>query len=349
MTTETPSHTVAFELPADRIATRPFESAGRRRDEAPMLVARRSQDEIVDARVADLPRFLDAGDVLVVNQSATIAAAVALGDGRLIHLSTQVGAERWVVELRQACRHGSLPFLDAHPGPIPLPGGGEIDLLCPYPAGQVGPVRLWLAGLRLPTTLTGYLAQHGQPIRYGCDAERWPLAAYQTIFGLTPGSAEMPSAARGFTAELVAELVGAGVVIAPITLHTGVSSLETGEPPYPERFDVPAASAEVVNEARTGGRRVVAVGTTSTRAIESAADERGRVHASQGWTDLVIGPGRGVGVVDGILSGWHEPQASHLLLLEAVAGRPLLERSYARALEGTYRWHEFGDFHLILA
>ncbi|MFP5369435.1 MAG: S-adenosylmethionine:tRNA ribosyltransferase-isomerase, partial [Actinomycetes bacterium] len=291
---------------------------------------------------------LDAGDVLVVNQSATIAAAIAIGDGRILHLSTQLGSERWVVEVRRACGFGSLPLTDAAPGPIPLPSGAEVDLLAPYGRHDDGRVRLWLARLRLPATLAAYLAEHGEPIRYGCDAERWPLSAYQTVFGLTPGSAEMPSAARGFTLELVSELVGAGVVLAPITLHTGVSSLESHEPPYPERFGVPAATAELVNEARRTGHRIIAVGTTATRAIESAADEDGDVRASNGWTDLVIGPERGVRVVDGILSGWHEPEASHLLLLEAIAGVTLLERSYARALTGEYRWHEFGDFHLIL-
>jgi S-adenosylmethionine:tRNA ribosyltransferase-isomerase len=342
------SPSLEFELPVERIATRPFEAGGRRRDEAPMLVSWRWSNDVVDARVADLPRFLDAGDVLVVNQSATLAAAVPVGDGRVLHLSTQLGEERWVVELRQTCGFGSLPLLDARPGPIALAGGAEVDLLTPYPQEHDGPVRLWLAGLRLPARLPAYLAEHGQPIRYGCGAERWPLSAYQTVFGLTPGSAEMPSAARGFTLELVSELVGAGVVIAPITLHTGVSSLEAHEPPYPERFAVPAATAELVNDAHLAGHRVIAVGTTATRAIETAADERGRVRAAQGWTDLVLGPDRGVRVVDGILSGWHEPEASHLLLLEAIAGRPLLERSYARALAGEYRWHEFGDFHLVL-
>jgi len=312
-----------------------------------MLVSWRSRDEVADGRVADLARHLAAGDVLIVNQSATLPAAVDVGDGRILHLSTQLGDERWVVEVRQVCGHGSLP-LTATAGPLALPGGAEVDLLAPYPSGHRDPARLWQARVRLPTALPSYLAQHGEPIRYGCGAERWPMAAYSTVFGLVPGSAEMPSAARGFTAELVAELIGVGVVVAPITLHTGVSSLEAHELPYPERFSVPAASAELVNQARTAGRRVVAVGTTSTRAIESAADEGGVVHATQGWTDLVIGPERGVRVVDGILSGWHEPAASHLLLLEAVAGRPLLERSYAHALEGGYRWHEFGDFHLVL-
>jgi len=337
-----------FDLPKARIATRPFEAGGRRRDEAPMLVSWRWSGETVDARVADLPSLLDPGDVLVVNQSATMAAALPVGDGRIVHLSTRLGPERWVVEVRKECGHGSLPLLDGAPGPIRLPGGGEVDLLAPYPSGHQGTVRLWLAGLRLPATLVSYLAEHGRPIRYGCSAEDWPLSSYQTVFGLTPGSAEMPSAARGFTADLVAELISAGVVLAPLTLHTGVSSLDIGEAPYPERYSVPAPTAELVNQARTAGRRVIAVGTTATRALETAADEQGRVHAAEGWTDLVITPQRGVRAIDGILSGWHEPEASHLLLLEAVAGLPLLERSYAQALAGPYRWHEFGDFHLIL-
>ena len=340
--------TLVFDLPAERIATRPFEAGGRRRDDAPMLVSWRWSGDVADARLADLPRLLDPGDVLVVNQSATMAAAVAVGDGRIVHLSTRLGPKRWVVEVRQACSNGSLPLLDAEPGVVRLPGGGEVELLTPYPRRREATVRLWLAGLRLPTTLSSYLAQHGRPIRYGCGAEAWPLSSYQTVFGLAPGSAEMPSAARGFTTELVAEVIAAGMVFAPITLHTGVSSLEVGDEPYPERFEVPASTAELVNDARAAGRRVVAVGTTSTRAIESAADEEGRVHASHGWTDLVIGPDRGVRVVDGILTGWHEPEASHLLLLEAVGGRALLERSYVHALAGSYRWHEFGDFHLIL-
>jgi len=359
MKTQIPGTGLAFKLPAGRIATRPFEAGGRRRDEAPMLVSWRGEDEVIDACVADLPRFLEAGDVLVVNQSATLAAALAIGDGRIVHLSTQLGQEQWVVELRQSCGHGSLPLPDAARGLIHLPGGAEVDLLSPYAPECIGrgaaaegrgrePARLWLARLRLPVALAAYLADFGQPIRYGCGAEAWPLSAYQTVFGLSPGSAEMPSAARGFTAELVAELVGSGVVFAPVTLHTGVSSLEAHEPPYPERFAVPAASAELVNDARAAGRRIIAVGTTATRAIESAADEHGRVRAIRGWTDLIIGPERGVRSVDGILSGWHEPEASHLMLLEAVAGLPLLERSYARALVGPYRWHEFGDFHLVL-
>jgi S-adenosylmethionine:tRNA ribosyltransferase-isomerase len=198
----------------------------------------------------------------------------------------------------------------------------------------------------------GLLRRHGRPIRYAYTERDQPLSAYQTVFALPgadgAGSAEMPSAARPFTPRLVAELVSRGVQFAPLTLHTGVASAEAHEPPYPERFAVPEASARLVNAARAGGGRVVAVGTTAVRAVESAAGADGIVRACAGWTDLVVTPGRGVRVVDGLLTGLHEPEASHLLMLEAVAGREAVERGYEEALAGRYLWHEFGDVHLLL-
>ena len=139
-----------------------------------------------------------------------------------------------------------------------------------------------------------------------------------------------------------------GVQFAPVTLHTGVASAEAHEPPYPERFAVPEASARLINAARAGDGRVVAVGTTAVRAVESAAGADGVVRAARGWTDLVVTPERGVRVVDGLLTGLHEPEASHLLMLEAVAGRAAIDRGYDEALRGRYLWHEFGDVHLIL-
>jgi S-adenosylmethionine:tRNA ribosyltransferase-isomerase len=158
----------------------------------------------------------------------------------------------------------------------------------------------------------------------------------------------MPSAARPFTAEVVTGLVARGVDVAPIVLHCGVASLEEGEAPYAEQYRVPADTARRIELARRHGGRVVAVGTTVVRALETVADDAGHVHPGAGWTELVVTPERGVRAVDGLITGWHEPAASHLLLLEAVAGRPLLEASYAAALDEGYRWHEFGDSHLIL-
>jgi S-adenosylmethionine:tRNA ribosyltransferase-isomerase len=205
-----------------------------------------------------------------------------------------------------------------------------------------------VAQLDLPGGLLAYLAEHGRPIRYGSPEHEWPLDAYQTVFATEPGSAEMPSAGRGFTAELVTALVARGVVFAPITLHCGVSSPEAGEAPQPEVYRVPATTAAVVNAARSAGHRVIAVGTTATRALETTADHAGAVHPGAGWTELVITPERGVRAVDGLITGWHEPEASHLDLIEAVAGRATLERSYAAAHALGYHGHEFGDFHLVL-
>ena len=176
----------------------------------------------------------------------------------------------------------------------------------------------------------------------------WPISAYQTVYGTEPGSAEMPSAGRAFTPELITGLMARGIAVAPIVLHTGVSSPEADEAPYPEPYRVPATTAALVNHTRGRGGRVVAVGTTVVRALETVADDRHVAHPGEGWTELVVTPERGVRVVDGLLTGWHEPRASHLALVEAVAGRELLERSYHAALDAGYRWHEFGDLHLIL-
>jgi S-adenosylmethionine:tRNA ribosyltransferase-isomerase len=196
--------------------------------------------------------------------------------------------------------------------------------------------------------MSEYLAGHGQPIRYRYIREAWPIDAYQSVFSVEPGSAEMPSAARPFTVEMVTALVSVGVEIVPITLHTGVSSLEAGEAPYPEFVAIGEDAAERINRARDAARRVIAVGTTAVRAVESAADRRGRLHPMRGWTDVVIGPDRPVRAVDGLLTGWHEPESTHLLMLEAVGGDALVRDSYRAAEAAGYLWHEFGDVHLIL-
>ncbi len=339
----------AFDLPEELIAESPPEARGLARDEVRMLVAYRTTGKLVDTTFRSLPDVVEPGDLLVVNTSATVPAAVGTADGRVVHFSTEVPdneGHRWVVELRRPCGAGTLPDATAAPGErVELEGGGALELVSPYP--EDGPPRLWVAEPRLPGPVLAYLARHGHPIRYGCTERSWPIDAYQTAFGVNPGSAEMPSAARGFTPELVTRLVANGVGIAPITLHTGVSSQEAHEPPYAEWYRVSAATAERVNATHDAGHSVIAVGTTATRALESVADTDGRAHPGEGWTGLVVTPARGVRLVDGLLTGWHEPEASHLQLLEAVAGRELLDRSYDAALDLGYRWHEFGDLHLI--
>jgi S-adenosylmethionine:tRNA ribosyltransferase-isomerase len=338
----------ALELPVRLEAHEPPEVRGLGRDDLAMLVATRHDGRLVHARFPDLPRFLRPGDVVVVNNSATLPAALdaRLGDRTFeLRLSTPApGAAEahWIVELRT---EEGRAFLRPPIGAVlDLPGGATATLLARY----AGSRRLSAARLDLDRPLERYLARHGRPIRYDYVPEPWPLEAYQTVFALEPGSAEMPSAARPFTPDLVAGLVARGVLFTPITLHTGVSSPELGEAPYPERFRVPAATARVVNAARGWGGRVIAVGTTVVRALETVASPDGLVAGGEGWTSLVVTPERGLWAVDALLSGWHEPQASHLQLLEAAAGPVLLRRSYDAAVERGYRWHEFGDVHLVL-
>lgn len=332
--------------PERREAREPPEARGLARDDVRMLVASRDGG-LTHARARDLPAHLCAGDVLVVNTSATLPAALparrADGTALRLHLSTPCGAGgRWVVELRD----GGERFAGGRAGErLELPGGAHATLLAPYLTGA----RLWLADVDTgERPLLDHLAEHGAPIRYGYVEREWPLSDYQTVFATQPGSAEMPSAGRPFTPELVTALVAGGIAIAPVTLHTGVSSQEAGEPPYPERYAVPAASARAINAARAGGGRVVAVGTTVVRALETVAREDGTVATGAGWTRHVVTPQTGVRAVDGLLTGWHEPDATHLLMLDAVGGHALVEHAYRVALRCGYRWHEFGDVHLIL-
>jgi S-adenosylmethionine:tRNA ribosyltransferase-isomerase len=334
----------ALELPLPE-AHEPPEVRGAGRDDVALLVATRHDLGLTHARFHDLPSFLNAGDLLVVNTSATLAAAL---DARLggeevqLWLSTPAADGAWVVELRTRDRRPyTRPPIGAR---LDLPNGAHAELVERFPGSD----RLVVARLDLGEPLEEYLRRHGQPIRYGYVPERWPVDAYQTVFGREPGSAEMPSAGRPFTAELVLELLGLGLLFAPIVLHTGVSSPERGEPPYPERFRVPAATAMLVGAVHGWGGRVIAVGTTVVRALETVAADDGTVASGQGWTSLVVTPERGLRTVDGVLTGWHERDSSHLRLLEAAAGAELLDRSYRAALEHRYLWHEFGDLHLIL-
>ncbi|MDQ6900196.1 MAG: S-adenosylmethionine:tRNA ribosyltransferase-isomerase, partial [Candidatus Dormibacteraeota bacterium] len=327
-----------FELPAGLEAATPPEERGRGRDDVRLLVTHQAAGRIEHRRFTDLPDLLRAGDLLVVNRSATIPAALSAqvgGEPALLHLASPRGDGTWVVELRHSDPDGrNSPWLDAASGTaLVLPEGATARLLRPA-AQAVEPghkVRLWLAQLDLPSSPTAFLNRHGVPIRYGHVDRARPLAAYQTVFATEPGSAEMPSAARPFTFELVTALVARGVGIAPLVLHCGVSSMEAHEPPTTERFLIPAATAERVNATRRLSGRVVAVGTTVVRALETAALAPGLVLPADGWTDLVIGANHRMRVIDGLLTGWHEPRASHLALLQALVGSELLETSYRAA------------------
>jgi S-adenosylmethionine:tRNA ribosyltransferase-isomerase len=328
-----------------REAHEPPEARGSGRDDVAMLVAGTHDGSLVHARFDDLPSFLEGGDLLVVNTSATLPAALPAelaGRAVELRLSTPAPDGTWLVELRD--NDGS-PLRPPPPGTeVELPAGAHATLLEPFAGGE----RLAVARLDLGAPLEEYLHRHGSPIRYSYVPAGWPLDAYQTVFALESGSAEMPSAARPFTTELVTELVARGILIAPITLHTGVSSPALGEPPFPERYRIPEATARVVNAARGWGGQVIAVGTTVVRALETTAAADGTIRAGEGWTNVVVSVETGIRAVDGLLTGWHEPDATHLQMLEALAGHELVERSYREASANGYRLHEFGDLHLIL-
>jgi S-adenosylmethionine:tRNA ribosyltransferase-isomerase len=341
---------LSFTLPPELEAPAPPENRGMTRDAVRMMVATKSDGAIVHSHFSELPRFLHEGDLVVINTSGTLAAELdgEAPDGSFVqvHLSTQLPAGLWTVEVRRDGR----AFLGARAGDtISLPAGGRVDLLAPYSPGPGGEgVRLWVSRIETPERLYSYLTVHGRPIRYGYVRGSYPISAYQNVYVTEPGSAEMPSAGRPFTPEVLTRLVAKGVGVAPVLLHTGVASLEASEPPYAEYFRVSLPTAHRVNDTRRSGGRVIAIGTTVVRALESVVDEHGHVHPSEGWTETVVSPERPVRAIDGFLTGWHEPEASHLAMLEAIAGRDLLEASYEAALAEGYLWHEFGDVHLIL-
>jgi S-adenosylmethionine:tRNA ribosyltransferase-isomerase len=339
--------TTTFTLPADAEAAEPPEWRGLARDEVRLLAVRPAGT--VSRQFRDLPELLEPGDLVVVNTSATLPSRLDArrADGVLVplHVSTTLDNGSWVVEVRRPDNSG--PDLGVEPGTaLQVPGGVRVILLEAFPHGRRS--RLWRARTDPGTAMPAYLYRHGQPIRYGHQHGSFPLAEYQNVYATEPGSAEMASAGRPFTDRLLVRLMARGIPTVPLTLHAGVSSPELHEPPYPERFAVPEGTARLATSTRRAGRRIIAVGTTVTRALETATDEDGVTHAAAGWTDLVLGPDRPARGVTGLITGLHAPDASHLLLLEAVAGAHLVDAAYRRATAEHYLWHEFGDSMLFL-
>ncbi len=327
-------------------ADRTPEERGIARDEVRLLVSLGGLD--VDHRFSELPDLLRPHDLLVVNESATLPASLPAHGSPgefLINVSTRYDDHLWLVEPRWGV---------GRPGPIGLALGE------PFRVGEI-PVRLVaeypgvprLAFLTAERDLRAEMDRIGRPIRYGYLAHDYPLDAYQTVFARVPGSAEMPSAGRPFTRRVLDRLAERGVSLASIVLHTGVSSLETDAvtpgwtPVYPEPFAVPQATVEAIRATRSMEGRVIAVGTTVVRALESAVDACG-LRAMSGFTKLYVRPGRALRVVDGLLTGFHADRTTHLELLASLVPPSRLEVAYRTARERGYLWHEFGDSHLIL-
>lgn len=336
---------IAFSLPPELRAGEPPEFRGLRRDQVRLMVVDRQAGSIMHTRFEQIGEFLDAGDLLVVNTTWTLPAALPArrADGQLVQVRPCVRRDgHWdALVVEPVPPHGNVPLregesLELTGGLVALVDGRRQDI----------PL-LWRLKVP-PLSLDAFLAS-GEPIRYSYVPRRIPLAYYQTVFGSHPGSTEMASAGRPFTWELLLGLRRRGVQTAEIVLHTGLSSFQDDafdleHHMYEEWFEVDQKAVAAILKAR----RVIAVGTTVVRALETAAFGIGRLRPNRGWTDLAIGPQRDLRVVNGLLTGFHEPQASHFDLLRAFVDRPLLERAYSQAVARRYLWHEFGDVALIV-
>jgi S-adenosylmethionine:tRNA ribosyltransferase-isomerase len=342
------ARSIDFALPEANVGNKPAEIRGSGRDDVRMMVTKRATGSIEHAAFSAIGRHLRPGDALVVNTSGTVPSAVdgwsADGTRVKVHFASPISGRLWAVEVRSLTDGGgTVPGPDWSPRTIRLAGGATLHLL----ARNTTSSRLWHAEVEGVSDVVSYLLVHGEPIRYS-PGPALPIEDYQTVFSAEPGSAEMPSAARPFTAELVISLITRGVVVVPVTLHAGISSYEDDEWPGDERYHVSEHAAAVLNAIRESGGRVIATGTTVVRALETVADSNGVVHPGRGITDTVVTPLTGLRAVDGMLTGWHEPRSSHLTMMEAFLDRDALDEVYREALETGYLWHEFGDLLLIL-
>jgi S-adenosylmethionine:tRNA ribosyltransferase-isomerase len=270
------------------------------------------------------------------------------------------GGERWAALVLGVPAGGGDPALvptDARPPAPDLAAGERLRFAGGLGATvlgrheEAGPL-VWLAFDLAGERLAEALHRAGRPVRYAYVPRPWPLHQYQTLFAAGPGSAEMASAGRPFTVETLRDLRQRGIGLATISLHAGLSTY--GDPVTDRRYVpaepylVPEATAAAVAASRAAGGRVVAIGTTVVRALETAAAGGDGVRPGAGVTRLRIVPGHRLAAVDGLLTGLHEPEASHLDLLGAFLDGQALERAYAAALGSGYLWHEFGDVCLLL-
>jgi S-adenosylmethionine:tRNA ribosyltransferase-isomerase len=401
--------TVRFVLPPELEAAAPPETRGLRRDHVRLLLLDRDSGAVQHHRFDELPMLLEPGDLVVVNDSRTLPASLlgrtAGGSALEVRLAARArltgappwgspdpsggdAAERWAALPLGVPADGGDPALvptDARPAPPPLPPGERLLFAGGLTATVLGrheeaPPLVWLAFDTGGERLAEALHRAGRPVRYAYVPRPWPLHHYQTMFAAAPGSAEMVSAGRPFTVQTVRALRDRGVGLATISLHAGLSTY--GNPAVdrrfvpPEAYRVPEATAAAVARCRAAGGRVVAVGTTVVRALETAAaaggvrpegsggtqggppvgrgpggspGQSGEVRAGAGVTRLRIGPGHRLRAVDGLLTGLHEPEASHLDLLGAFVDPEVLGRAYTAALDAGYLWHEFGDVCLVIA
>ena len=351
-----PRAVISFVLPPSLEATAPPELRGLRRDGVRLLVLDRASGGVTHTTFDHLDEFLRPGDLLVVNASRTVPALLrAVGDpspgsGQAwqpveVRLADRRGTRRWDALLLDGRRHVGregmrLIFGDGLRARVL---GRRPDL--PF---------LWrLEFSRGGAALLDAIYRLGEPVRYTYVAGALPVDLYQTVYASEPGSVEMPSAGRPLSWELLLRLRRRGIRTAPLVLHTGLSStrddaIDALHPNYDEAFTVSAETAAAVNATHAAGGRVIAVGTTVVRALESVTGADRIARPGHGRTRLRIRPDTRLHAVDGLLTGLHEPQASHLDLLSAFVSPQHLDAAYQEALAQGYLWHEFGDMNLIV-
>ncbi len=336
-----------YALPPDRIAQEPAEP----RDAARLLVGDRRAGPWTDARVADLGRFLRPGDCLVVNDTRVLPARllgrIGGSDRAAEVLLLHPEADGWAALLRPSrrCPVGTaLELADgaarAHVTAREAFGRARVRLEWP------GPVEALLEQHGLPP-LPPYIRRYRKP-----GGEDW--TRYQTVFARHPGAVAAPTAGLHFTPGLVATLQAQGVELHRVTLHVGPGTfrpVRAASPAEhrvePERFEVPPATAAALTRARREGRRIVAVGTTTVRTLETVAGTDGSLAAGAGWTALTIVPGHRFRAVDALLTNFHLPRSSLLLLVAAFAGRERVLDGYAHAIAAGYRFYSYGDAMLL--
>jgi len=345
----------SFALPEELLAKEPPEGRGISRDGVRLMVIDRSTHKVEHTHFDRIGRFLRTGDLLAFNTSRTLPASL---DGR----GSPVGPH---VEIRLAGRLPddswlALPLCRENgPSSCSFKSGMKID----FGQGLTGTLygrsenisKLWnIRFSKSGTELMDLIYRIGRPIRYWYVPEQWNLDYYQNVYAKEPGSAEMPSAGRAFTWRLIFDLRSRGVEMAYVTLHAGLSSymeddLDREHPVSEEEYSIGEGAARKINLTHRRGGRVIAVGTTVVRALESAADSAGQVQPVGGYTRLRITADYKLRTVDGLLTGLHEPEASHLDLLASFLPDGRIREAYEEAIERGYLWHEFGDLNLILS